>query len=220
MQIDAGGDRAERTRDVLGHVLDVLLRLLHPTIPFVTELLWTTLTGRDSVVVADWPATTGEHADEGAAQRVLAVQKLITEVRRFRSDQGLKPGQRVAARLGGLDALGLAEHSAAVRSLAKLNEPGEEFTSSASLEVGLTGGTVPVELDLSGAVDVAAERKRLEKDLAAARKELDGTDKKLANPSFTDKAPAAVVDKIKVRRDTAQSDIERIESRLAALPPA
>ena len=220
VQIDAGGDRAERTRDVLGHVLDVLLRLLHPTIPFVTELLWTTLTGRESAVVADWPAATGEHADEGAAQRVLAVQKLITEIRRFRSDQGLKPGQRVAARLGGLDALGLAEHSAAVRSLAKLNEPGEEFTSSASLEVGLTGGIVPVELDLSGAVDVAAERKRLEKDLAAARKELDGTEKKLANPSFTDKAPAEVVDKIKVRRDTAQSDIERIESRLAALPSA
>ncbi|MBE9374503.1 valine--tRNA ligase [Saccharopolyspora sp. HNM0983] len=220
VQLDEGGEGAERTREVLGHVLDVLLRLLHPIVPFITETLWTALTGRESVVIADWPVPSGAQPDEAAADRIAAVRKLVTEIRRFRSDQGLKPGQRVAARLDGLDGPGLTGHLGAVRSLAKLNAPGEEFTSSASLEVGLTGGTATVGLDLSGAVDVAAERKRLEKDLAAARKELDGTEKKLNNPSFTDKAPAEVVDKIKARRETAHSDIARIESRLAALPSA
>ena len=77
---------------------------------------------------------------------------------------------------------------------------------------------VTVSLDLSGAIDVAAERKRLNKDLAAAEKELANTEKKLQNPAFLEKAPAEVVDKIKVRRETAQTDIERIKSRLAALP--
>ncbi|CAM00706.1 valyl-tRNA synthetase [Saccharopolyspora erythraea NRRL 2338] len=218
VQLDEQGDRAERTRDVLGHVLDVLLRLLHPTIPYITETLWTTLTGRDSVVVAEWPGAEGLQADTGAAERVEATQKLITEIRRFRSDQGLKPGQRVAAKLGGVSELGLDGHVPAVRALARVTEPADGFTSSASIEVGLRGGTVTVELDLSGAIDVAAERKRLAKDLAAAEKELAGTEKKLGNPAFTDKAPAEVVDKIKVRRDTALADIERINARLSALP--
>ncbi|KAA5828736.1 valine--tRNA ligase [Saccharopolyspora hirsuta] len=218
VQLDADGERAERTREVLGYVLDVLLRLLHPTIPFITETLWTALTGGESVVVAEWPKPTGAVADEAAAERIAAVQKLITEIRRFRSDQGLKPGQRVAAKLGGVAELGLADHVPAVRSLARVTEPTDGFTSSASIEVGLTGGNVSVELDLSGAVDIAAERKRLEKDLAAAEKELTGTDKKLTNPAFLDKAPAEVVDKIKARRETAQSEIERIKARLEALP--
>ncbi|MDA3626744.1 valine--tRNA ligase [Saccharopolyspora sp. WRP15-2] len=220
VQLDAGGDRAERTREVLGHVLDVLLRLLHPTIPFITETLWTALTGRESVVIAEWPQAGGAAADEAAAQRITAVQKLITEIRRFRSDQGLKPGQRVAAKLGGVDELGLSDHVPAVRSLARITEPADGFTSSASIEVGLAGGNVAVELDLSGAVDIAAERKRLEKDLAAAEKELTGTDKKLNNPAFLDKAPAEVVDKIKARRETAQIEIDRIKGRLEALPQA
>jgi valyl-tRNA synthetase len=215
---DADGLRAESTREVLGHVLDVLLRLLHPTIPFVTELLWTTLTGRASLVVADWPKPSAGPWDERAAQRIESVQKLITEIRRFRSDQGLKPKQRVAARLSGMEALGLTDHVPAIRSLARVAEPADGFTSSASIEVGLGSGNVTVELDLSGAIDVEAERKRLAKDLAAAEKELSGTEKKLNNPAFTDKAPVDVVEKIKARRETARSDIERINSRLSALP--
>ena len=55
----AGGEPAEVSKRVLGEVLDVTLKLLHPVVPFVTETLWTTLTGRESVVVADWPADSG-----------------------------------------------------------------------------------------------------------------------------------------------------------------
>jgi valyl-tRNA synthetase len=73
-------------------------------------------------------------------------------------------------------------------------------------------------LDLSDAVDVTAERKRLQKDLAVAEKELAQTEGKLGNQSFTAKAPANVVDGIKARRQTAAADIERITGRLAALP--
>jgi len=200
-------------------VLDVLLRLLHPTIPFLTEVLWTTLTGAESVVVADHPEISGLGADPEAAQRIAHVQKLVTEIRRFRSDQGVKPGQKVAVRLGGLEPLGLDGHLEAIRALVRGTEPGAEFTSSAALEVGLAE-TVTVELDLSGAVDLAAERKRLEKDLAAAEKELATNAKKLDNPAFTDKAPAEVVDKTRTRRDAAQAEIDRINARLAALPEA
>ena len=74
----------------------------------------------------------------------------------------------------------------------------------------LSGGTVVVELDTSGTVDVAAERRRLEKDLAAAQKELAGTTAKLDNEAFLAKAPAEVVDKIRARQQLAREEVERI----------
>lgn len=208
--------RVEATRKVLGQVLDTVLRLLHPFVPFVTEKLWTALTGGESLVIAAWPSAVEGYADPVADARVADVQKLITEIRRFRADQGLKPGQKVAARLTG-EAYPEG-HSDAIRSLVRLTEPEEGFSVSASLEVALAGGVVTVELDTSGTIDVAAERKRLEKDLGAARKELAQTEGKLGNEAFIAKAPEHVIEKIKVRRETAVADIGRIEARLGALP--
>ena len=138
---------------------------------------------------------------------------MITEVRRFRADQGLQPGQRVPARLG-LSGTALGAHEDAIRALLRLEPAGEGFTATASLPVA--GATV--ELDLSGAIDVEAERKRLTKDLAAARKELEQTSAKLSNEAFLAKAPANVVDKIRARRETAENEIERLSAQLAALP--
>jgi valyl-tRNA synthetase len=139
--------------------------------------------------------------------------RLVTEVRRFRSDQGLRPGQRVAARLAGIEATPLARHEEAIRSLLRLNPPADGFTASASL----AAEDITVELDVAGAVDVAAERRRLEKDLAAARSEAEQAERKLANADFTAKAPAAVVDKTRARLDAARADLSRLEDRLAAL---
>ncbi len=79
---------------MLGEVLDTLLRLLHPFVPFVTEALWTALTGEESLVVADWPQADTGRADASAEAAVRAVQSVVTEVRRFRSEQGaVKPSQ-------------------------------------------------------------------------------------------------------------------------------
>jgi valyl-tRNA synthetase len=217
VQLDEGDERAASTRAVLGHVLDILLRLLHPLTPFVTEVLWKSLTGKESLMVADWPVAGDTEPDGTAATRIDGVQRLVTEIRRFRSDQGLKANQRVPARLSGMDGVGLAAHEASVTALAKLQPPAEGFTPGASLEVGLPGGTVTVELDLSGTVDVEAERKRLAKDLAVAEKELAQTTAKLHNPQFTDKAPAEVVAKIKARNAAAATDVERIEARIKAI---
>jgi len=216
----AGDTRARGTRLVLGHVLDAVLRLLHPVIPFITERLWTALTGGESIVIADWPVADAAYADPAAHQRVEDVQKLISEVRRFRSDQGLKPGQRVAARVSGPGFAEIAGHAPAVRTLARLTEPADGFTASATVEVSLSAGLAHVALDLSGAIDVVAERKRLQKDLAAAQKELKQTEAKLGNEGFLAKAPADVVDKIRARRDVAATDIDRITARLDALPVA
>ncbi|MGW5387061.1 valine--tRNA ligase [Nocardia sp. NPDC003963] len=217
VQFAESEERAESTRVVLGSVLDSVLRLLHPVIPFVTESLWRALTGAESVVVSAWPVRTGTPADTGAAQRIADLQRLVTEIRRFRSDQGLNDKQKVAARVLGLDTAGLEHLHPEVGTLGRLTEPGADFAATASVEVRLSGTTVTVEVDTSGTVDLAAERRRLEKDLAAAQKELAGTEAKLGNEAFLAKAPEPVVDKIRGRREVAAAEVARIGSRLAEL---
>ncbi|MEU9317057.1 valine--tRNA ligase [Streptomyces sp. NPDC048295] len=208
----AGGRPAEVSGRVLGEVLDVMLRLLHPVVPFVTETLWTALTGRESLVIADWPTDSG-FRDDAAEQEIALVQQVVTEVRRFRSDQGLQPGQKVPAELT-LTGTPLAPHEAAIRQLLRLQPAEEGFHATASLPVA--GATVA--LDLSGTIDVEAERKRLTKDLGAAEKEKAQAVGKLSNEAFLGKAPDNVVDKIRGRLAKAEADIERISGQLANLP--
>ncbi|MGW4029046.1 valine--tRNA ligase [Streptomyces sp. NPDC004838] len=210
----AGGEQAKVSARVLGEVLDVTLRLLHPVVPFVTETLWTTLTGGESLVVADWPGDSG-FRDEAAEREIELVQRVVTEVRRFRSDQGLQPGQKVPARLE-LSGTALSPHEPAIRQLLRLQPEGESFSATATLPVA--GATVA--LDLSGTIDVAAERKRLAKDLAAAEKEKSQAHAKLGNEAFLAKAPDQVVDKIRTRLAHAEEEIARITAQLERLPKA
>ncbi|MFD8146552.1 valine--tRNA ligase [Streptomyces sp. NPDC059708] len=210
----AGGEGARVSGRVLGEVLDTTLRLLHPVVPFVTETLWTTLTGGESLVVADWPEDSG-FRDEAAEKEIENLQAVVTEVRRFRADQGLQPGQKVPARLD-LAGTELAAHEGAIRQLLRLQPEGEGFSATATLPVA--GATVA--LDLSGTIDVAAERKRLSKDLGAAEKEKQQAEAKLGNEAFLAKAPDNVVDKIKGRLAKAEADIARIQAQLDALPAA
>jgi valyl-tRNA synthetase len=205
------------TTAVLAAVLDTLLKLLHPVMPFVTEVLWKQLTGGDSLVIAEWPTASGAPLDNAAAQRISDMQKLVTEVRRFRSDQGLADRQKVPARLEGVGEAGLDAVVAPVTALAWLTNPDADFQPTARVEVRLSGGTVGVELDTSGTVDIDAERRRLEKDLAAAQKELAGTTAKLGNDAFLAKAPVDVVNKIRDRQKLAGEEVDRITARLAAL---
>jgi valyl-tRNA synthetase len=231
----SGGDpvAAASAKAVLGRVLDQLLRLIHPVMPFVTEELWTSLTGGDSVMVAPWPA--GGLADHGAAGRdtlagvpaalqhdaaaeaeIEALMRLVTQVRRFRSDQGLRPSQPVPAVLAGIEATPLAGHEASIRSLLRLAAPGAAFAPTASVQAeGVT-----VQLDTAAAIDIGAERRRLEKDLSAARADAAQSERKLATPSFVERAPEAVVARSRDRLAAAQAEIARLEQRLAALPPS
>jgi valyl-tRNA synthetase len=202
---------ARRTRKVLGFVLDQMLRLLHPVMPFVTDELWCALTGQDSVMMAAWPDL--EFSDPAAEAEVESLMRLVTEIRQFRSGQGLRPGQRVPARLAGIESTPLAADEEEIRSLLRLTAPADGFGATASL---LAEG-VTVELDLAGTVDVEAERKRLERDLAAARKEAQSMTAKLANEAFTSKAPADVIEKSRQRLSAAEADIARLESRLEML---
>ncbi|SHH64822.1 valyl-tRNA synthetase [Jatrophihabitans endophyticus] len=212
-KLSLAGPAPATTRRVLGEVLDAVLRLLHPMTPFITEALWTTLTAGESLVVADWPVAGGWPALDDAADEVRVVQTVVTYVRRFRSDQGIKPSLRVPSRLRHV-----AESAeASIRALARLDDPGADFTATATLEAGFG---VIVQLDLSGAIDVTAERARLTKERGTAEQEFAANSKKLANDAFVAKAAPAAVAKVRDRLAAAEAELARIDAALAVLPTA
>ena len=200
---------AEVTRRVLGEVLDGLLRLLHPLVPFVTESLWTALTGGESLVIAAWPQFQESRLDKAAEDDIAQLQARVVLIRQFLSAQAVKPAQRVPARFAGLGG-----YEQQIRKLLRLAEPGEGFTGTALLELN---DAATVELDLSTAVDVTAERARLERDRAAASKELDQTGRKLANDAFLAKAKPEVIDSVRARNEAAAADLRRIDEALSRL---
>ena len=191
----ASGDEAAaaRTRAVLGFVLDQMLRLLHPVMPFVTDELWCALTGEDSVMMAAWPAFGSRDAGGRGRDRVADAAgdrdpPVPVRPGAAAGTAGARPARRhrghAARGARGVDPVAAApdRRSRTQRRVHRAARP-------------LLAEGVTVELDLAGTVDVAAERKRLERDLAAARKEAQSMTAKLGNEAFTAKAPADVIEK-------------------------
>ena len=203
----AGSAESKR---VLGHVLDQLLRLMHPVMPFLTEELWCTFTGGETLVTSNWPKTDPSIRDENSKAIVAQLQELITEIRRFRNDQGIKTTAKVSANLNNLGALAPYENS--IRAVCRL----EPLNGNASAQIEV--GKIKVDFDLTGAVDLVAERARLTKDLAQAQKDQQTAKIKLENEGFMAKAPIEVVQEIRERLAQTTEEIERLTSQLASLP--
>lgn len=208
-----GGGEADKSKRVLGHVLDQLLRLMHPSMPFISEALWTSLTGGESLVVASWPKPSSASSNKEAIDVVEDMKRLITEIRRFRSEQGIKTSARIKAEIQGMSGA-LAQYEDSIRFLVRLDKPDSTFKQSAKIEVG----NFTVAFDLSGAIDVKAERARLTKDLAAVEKDRETAKVKLENENFMAKAPMDVVASIKERLEFCDSEMVRIKSLLDSLP--
>ena len=206
----AGGESAANSKRVLGQVLDQLLRLMHPMMPFITEELWCSFTGGETLVTAAWPKFNPENRSESSKLIVEQLQDLTTEIRRFRNDQGIKTSAKIGANFIGLDSL--SEYEAAIRFVCRIDPI--TGSPSAAIEVG----KVKVEFDLTGAIDVVAERARLTKDLATAEKDRATAKVKLENEGFMAKAPIEVVQEIRERLAQTTADIESITAQLAALP--
>ena len=209
---NAGGKPAEASKRVLGEVLDQLMRLMHPVMPFITEQLWCSLTSGESLVIAQWPTSDETTQDLKSIELVNKLQEIVTEIRRFRADQGIKTTAKIAAKFTGLAQAGLADYEAALRFVVKCE--GSEGNFTAKVEVA----NVVIEFDLTGAIDLAAERARLSKDLSTAQKDRDTAKVKLDNEGFMAKAPMEVVTEIRARLQETTADIERLTALLEKLP--
>ena len=208
----AAGVEADKSKRVLGQVLDQLLRLMHPVMPFITEQMWCTLTQGESLMISDWPKSDLSSQDFSSVKLVEQMQAIITEVRRFRNDQGIKSTAKVVAKFTGLSKVGLDKYEAAIRHVVKCETGEGNFTAKTQI------GDVVIEFDLTGAVDLVAERARLTKDLQTAQKDRDTAKVKLENDGFMAKAPMEVVTEIRERLAQTSSDIERITALLEKLP--
>jgi valyl-tRNA synthetase len=207
---------------VLARVLDDLLRMLHPMIPFVTEELWRALTGAeggaDSLMVAAYPTGRPDDLDTDAEAGFAGIRDLVTEVRRFRSQNGVAPSARFPLTVTSASREVLEQHATLVTSLAGLSE----VTFVGALEdrpgwstIVLSGGQAQVEL--AGLIDVDAELVRIDKELAKAGGDLRGVEGKLGNANFVDRAPAEVVQQQRDRKADLERTITELGSRRDAL---
>ncbi len=211
---------AAKTRLVLATALNATLRLMHPFLPFVTEELWQKVpkaTGAPaSIVVAPFPGQTTGLADAAAERDMNAIQAVISAIRTIRSEHEVHPGASVEVRLRASNVAVrelLVRELSAVRTLAKTTDevrieeggprPAGFATSSA--------GEVEVLVMLKGLVDRAHETARIERELKRIDKDLTGTEKKLSQPSFTDKAPPEVVAETRARLEELKVARTRLE---------
>ncbi len=221
---DGTSEEAQATRQVLAHVLEQSLRLLHPFMPFVTEAIWQNLPGMAAeeiaLMLAYWPAESGE-LDETAADRFGRVQEIVRAIRNVRSDYNVEPARRIVAQFSAGEYAPLIEANLPLlAALARLDHEQAVLTSSdeaPAKATAVTAGGITVFLPLAGMVDLEAERKRLEKELDNVDKQLKRIDGMLNNPGFTGKAPEEVVQREQDRKRELELLRTQVAERLEAL---
>ena len=210
----------EETKAVAGWVLDQILVMLHPFMPFVTEELWSKLGSRADypLITAQWPQP-GASVDAAAKAEVDWLIALIGNLRTAKNELGIAPGAKLDAFLPEPSAAtrGIIERNpAAIERLARLNfirfEPAP---TGAAMQVG--AGDANVIVPLEGVVDIAAEKARLEKALEASTKEAKSLEGRLSNPSFVEKAKPEAVEKARADHAMHKAEAERLAAALARL---
>ncbi|MGN6619694.1 MAG: valine--tRNA ligase, partial [Sphingomonas sp.] len=220
----AQGERsaAEETRAVAGWVLDQILVLLHPFMPFITEELWHALSDpahprSGDLIVAQWPNADARAIDAEAVKEIDWLINLVSEIRAARTELNVPPGAQLAlhpVELGPDAGLRLSTNKAALKRLARA-EPADGPFEGAAAYVVSDGATYA--LPLEGVIDLDAERARLAKGIAAAEKERDSLAGRLANPSFVERAKPEAVEKARADHADKAAEAERLQAALARL---
>ncbi|WJT00010.1 valine--tRNA ligase [Novosphingobium humi] len=213
------GSFDEETKAVAGWVLDQILVMLHPFMPFVTEELWSKLGARESeLIVAAWPAPQAE-VDAEAKREVEWLIALIGNLRGAKVELGLAPGSRLTAYLPDPSEATrgiITRNPVAIDRLARLDAIHfAPAPAGAAMQVG--AGDANIIVPLEGLIDVAAEKARLAKALATSEKERDSLDKRLSNPAFVEKAKPEAIDKARADHAHHSAEATRLAAALARL---
>ncbi|WP_136161144.1 valine--tRNA ligase [Sphingomonas flavalba] len=216
------GQIDDETKAVAGWVLDQILVMLHPFMPFVTEELWNALGTRAyPIIIARWPLVEGGAGtdDTDAAAEIDWLIRLVGEIRAARTELGVPPGARLSAVVQDASALTaerLERQAAAIARLARIAEVSHGAADAAgALQIVVDEATYV--LPIGDVVDLAGERARLAKTRDAAAKERDSLAARLANPAFVERAKPEAVDKARADHAEKAAEVERLEAALARL---
>ena len=188
-------------------------------IPFITEELWqkvAPLAGQagESIMVQPYPSAQPEKIDEDAELEVHVLKEIVTATRTLRSEMSIPPGKKLPLVAQG-DAVRLAAFAPYLTALARLSEVAiVDALPDADAPIAIAGD---FRLMLKVEVDAAAERERLSKEEARLKNEIAKSEAKLANASFAERAPPAVVDQEKQRLEKNRSTHEQVRAQLAKL---
>lgn len=217
--VPATGAEVDETRAVAGWVLDQILVLLHPFMPFITEELWSKMGAREhELIVAHWPMADARALDPAAAQEIDWLIRLVSEIRAARTELNVPPGARLALHVADASAetqARLARQQAALARMARVDQAAGAVPEGGSLQIVVDEATYM--LPIGGVVDLEAERARLAKAIAAAEKERDGLAGRLNNPSFVERAKPEAVEKARADHAEKAAEAERLSAALARL---
>ncbi|MFA6114956.1 MAG: valine--tRNA ligase [Sphingomonas sp.] len=211
--------QVEETRKVAGWVLDQMLVLLHPFMPFITEELWHALGQRDSdLIVAKWPMADARAIDPEASKEIDWLIRLVGEVRAARNELNISPGARMTFHIRDADASTLARldrQAPAIARLARIDRAAGEAPAGGAVQVVIDEATFV--LPLEGVIDLDAERARLTKAIEAVVKNRDMLAAKLANVNFVEKGNPDAVEKSRTDHAEKSAEAERLTAALARL---
>ena len=187
----------------LTKVLEAILTMSHPLIPFITESIYQQLKGhldnaQSTIMDVDYPVEKAELVDKDAAESVDWLQKIVATIRNMRSEVGIKPSLEISLIIKDIadkDRANLEQTESFIKALARISSI--EFNSNPPTSLSQTVEGVELNIPLEGLVDIEAEKARLDKELAKLKKEVMIFEKKLSNERFVANAPADVVEKEK-----------------------
>ena len=210
----------DETRAVAGWVLDRILVLLHPFMPFITEELWSKLGTREhELIVARWPVVDDVAVDTEAKAEIDWLIRLVSEIRSARTQLGVAPGAAMRGEIeGGDDAFEnkLNRNWGSILRLARIDLKNMASENTAAF-FQVVVDDVTYKLYLDGIIDIAAERARLTKAVAAAEKERDALAGRLGNASFVERAKPEAVEKARTDHAEKSAEAERLAAALARL---
>ncbi len=228
--------RAGQVSNVLAACLDAALRLMHPMIPFITEIIWgklnearpsrglSTRLASDSspmLIRADWPMMDDGLVDEGAEVIFARLQELIGAIRNIRSKTNVPDRETVEVRISAASNLvGDIEGNRAIVELlgnCKLKEVGPDLLAPANASIAQAAGCDVYVQPVAGKVDVEAEKMRLGKERDVKAKQIETLQARLANPSYSQKAPAHLVQQTRDQLAAAEAELGRIEEQVGRL---